>query len=503
MRSSLIIALFAAACSEYDVRPKEQVEPGVDPDIVIEPGFLTFGPLPSGESAEGTFVVSNEGEAVLEVDAVSITVGDEAFDVLDPDGFSLEPGASREVRVRFMPAGEVTFGQVIVASDDPDTPEAPVDLEGLGEVPALQISPDSYLFPGVCDDQVVLELKNVGLSDLVVTDLTYDGSPELSLLNAPAMPLTLPPGAAREVTVAFTAQGATTALGTLVAHSNDPRGERTAEQQVEGSGDRIVEAYTVLDDPPVDILFAIDKSGSMTAESRALGNAFSSFITEIDNVTDDWQIGVVVKDGGCFENGVITAQTPDYEQVFKNATSGGIFAAGDLTEALLALSDNALEKTVPGLCNEGFVRGDALLHVIAISDEPEQSGMPWDHWVGRWQSRMADPNLVMVSGVVALGNCGDEPTGYQEAVNATGGLLLDVCTSNWGNYAQELGAASANSLLTYLLSTEPDVGSIEVSVDGTTYDGGWTYDATRNAVIINVDVPVGSEVEISYTSIGC
>jgi len=503
MRSSLILALVVTGCSEYNVRPQQQGEDGVDPDIEVTPPSLTLGPLATGEEETSTFVIANIGEAALDVDEVSIGVGGDAFEILDPGPFLLDPGAEQEVRVRFVPVGEVSFGQAVIVSDDPDTPEATVDLEGLGEVPALQISPETYLFPGICEDSVVLELKNVGLSDLVVTDLSYEGSPELAMDNVPAVPLTLAPGAARDVTVRFTPLGATTALGTLTASSNDPRGDRTAEQEVEGSGDRVVETYTVQADPPVDILFAIDKSGSMISESRALGNAFDSFISEIDTVTDDWQIGVVVKDGGCFEEGIITADLPDYEQTFKNATSGGLFAAGDLTEALLELSDNALEKTAPGLCNEGFVRGNALLHVIAVSDEPEQSGMPWDHWVGRWQTRMSDPNLVMVSGVVALGNCGAEPEGYEEAAQGTGGLLLDVCSSDWGNYAQQLGQASANSLLTYLLSTEPDVDSIEVSVDGTTYEGGWEYDPVRNAVIINVEVPEGSEVEISYVSTGC
>ena len=503
MRWTIMLATVLAGCQEYNVRPRTEPADAVDPDIEVDPGFLTLGPLATGDEAIGTFVVRNLGEAVLEVDSIGLSVGEEAFEVLDTDSFFLEMEEEREIRVRFVPVGEVTFGQVVIASNDPDTPEATVDLEGLGEVPALQISPETYLFPGICDDQVVLELKNVGLSDLTLTDLSYSGSAELSLINAPAMPLTLGPSETRDVTVRFTADGATEALGTLTASSNDPRGERTAEQQVEGSGDRIVETYVVEEDPPVDILFAIDKSGSMSSEARALGNAFASFISEIDNVTDDWQIGVVLRDKGCFQNGIITAQTPNYEQVFKDATRGSIFSGGDLTESLLALTDAALEKTTPGACNEGFVRGNALLHIIAVSDEPEQSGQPWDHWVGRWQARMTDPNLVMVSGVVALGSCGDDPAGYREAVNGTGGLLLDVCNSNWGNYAQDLGNASANSLLTYLLSTDPEVGSIEVSVDGTAYSAGWEYDETRNAVIINAEVPVGAEVEISYVSIGC
>ncbi len=498
--------LVGAACSEYNVQPRVDPADGVAPDIVVVPEALTFGPLPAGQGATEVFRVRNVGEGVLDVEGMELTIGADAFSLASTSGFVLEPDEEREVEVGFLPIGEVTLGQVTVFSDDPDTPEATVDLEGLGEVPALQITPDSYQFPGVCDDEVVLELRNVGLSDLQITAIDYQASPDLALLTTLPLPLVLAPDDFRDLTVAFTAQGSTTALGTLTVTSNDPRGDRTADQQVEGSGDLVTESYTVLADPPVDILFAIDKSCSMIDDARALGQAFDQFISEIDYVTDDWQIGVATKDGGCFNNGILTAQTPDYEGEFLDATSGGVFTAGSLTEALLELTDNALLKTVPGSCNDGFVRGNALLHVIAVSDEPEQSGQPWDYWVGRWQARMSDPNLVMVSGVIVDpngGNCGEPGDGYIQAVQGTGGVMLDVCNSNWGSYAQQLGAASASSLLTYLLSTVPDEATIEVSVDGTAYANGWHYDPVRNAVVIDVELPEGSEVTIEYVSVGC
>jgi hypothetical protein len=506
MRTPIACLVVLAACSEYNVQPRVDADDAAAPDIEVDPVSLTFGPVPSGQQVDRSFEVRNLGPGALTVDGLELTVGGEAFTLHHTDGFVLETDEAFPIDVSFVPAGEVTFGQVTVFSNDPDTPEATVDLEGLGEVPALQITPDSYLFPGICDDDVVLELRNVGLADLQITAIDYQASPELALTSSLPLPLVLAPGDFRDLSVAYTTGGSTTALGTLTVSSNDPRGDRTAEQMVEGSGDLVTETYTVVDDPPVDILFTIDKSCSMLDEARSLGQAFDQFISEIDSVTDDWQIGVATKDGGCFNNGIITANTYDYESVFVDATSGGVFSAGSLTEALLELTDNALLKTTPGSCNEGFVRGNALLHVITVSDEPEQSGQPWHHWVGRWQARMSDPNLVMVSGVIIGpkgGNCGEPGTGYIEAIQGTGGVMLDVCTSDWGAYAQQLGAASASSLLTYLLSTVPEESTIEVSVDGTTYANGWHYDPVRNAVVIDVQLPAGSEVEITYVSIGC
>jgi len=503
--SILALALFAG-CSETGISAPEKPARGVAPDIQIRPDSLSMGPLATGDIDEKTFTVTNVGPEGLEVSDIRLDIGEGIFEVLDTEPFTLEPDASKDIRVRFTPLGEVDYGLVIVSSNDPDTPEAEVALEGLGEVPALQLSPQSYYFPGVCDDTMVVEMRNVGLADIVVTDISYTAGAELALSHGLSFPLVLAPDEFRDLSVAYTTGGSFSATGTIEVDSNDPRGVRSADQFVEGAGEMVTEQYVVEANPSVDILFAVDKSCSMSSETRALGQAFSAFITEIDNVTDDWQIGMVAEDHGCFEGGIITSSTPDYEQVFLDAANRAfIFGDTDLTEALLELTDNALQKTASGNCNAGFVRGNSLLHIVVVSDEPEQSGQPWDYWVNRWQAQMADPNLVMVSAVIdpSAGNCGDEGTGYIEAANNTGGLVLDVCNSNWGNYAQQLGQASVANLLTYLLSAQPDEATIDVSVDGTSYPGGWSYDPVRNAVVINVELPEGSEVTITYSSVGC
>jgi hypothetical protein len=506
--ASMTIALLAllSACSEYEVSPVNDIVPSDSPDIQIRPGSLSMGPLATGQVDEQVFTVKNIGPVGLDVSEIRLDVGQEAFTLLDTEGFTLAPDESREIGVQFTPVGEVSYGLAVVVSNDPDTPEAEVPLEGLGEVPALSLSPTTYYFPGVCDDSTIIELRNVGLADLRITSIDYASGPELVLDHGLSLPLTLAPNDFRDVSVDYTTGGSLSVTGTLSVESNDPRGVRTADQFVEGSGELVTEQYVVDANPSVDILFAVDKSCSMSSEARALGQAFDAFIAEIDLVTDDWQIGVVVQDGGCFERGIITKQTPNYVAVFKDAVGGAqLFGDTDLTESLLQLTDNALQKTASGNCNAGFVRGNSLLHIVAVSDEPEQSGQPWDYWVGRWQAQMSDPNLVMVSAVIdpTAGNCGDVGTGYIEAAQGTGGIILDVCTSNWGSYAQQLGSASASGLLTYLLSTVPDDSTIVVSVDGTSYPNGWSYDPVRNAVVIHVELPEGSEVEIAYTSIGC
>ena len=176
----------------------------------------------------------------------------------------------------------------------------------------------------------------------------------------------------------------------------------------------------------------------------------------------------------------------------------------DLTEQLLELTSVALWETVPGGCNAGFSRADAVLHIVTVSDEPEQSGTDWSVWVSQFQAAKADPALLVISSVVDLYNdCGSGADGYTQASDATGGLKLNICNSQWGTYAADLGAASAAALRTFHLSAVPDENTIVVEVDGTAYTNGWTYDAAINAIVINVELPEGASVDVTYDAVGC
>ena len=499
-------ALIFSGCQEYNVQPAGNGPNGATPDILVTPSALEFGPSASDASEVQRFEIENVGDAVLNLSAVELDSGSEAFAILTPiDDTLLDIGESLQIDVRFQPHVSQNFGRALVFSDDPDTPEAPVDLFGLGEVPELDITPDYHRFPAACDDAIELKLENVGLEPLVIDGIHYSAPGDLTLEDANALPLTLEPAQYTVVDVVYTPSGVGTVVGTLEVDSNDPRGVQAAEQEAEPAlGDTIVEAFEVAADPPIDILFAIDKSGSMTEEARNLSDAFLDFIQEIGTATQDWQIGVVSKDSGCFNNGIITPATPNYGTVFRDAATGIQVLQTDLTEALLELSYNALTQTGSGKCNDGFVRYGAVLHVILISDEPEQSGETWDHWVNLYRANMWDPQMLVISSVVdVFGTCGSGATGYLEASADTGGLVLDVCNSNWGVFAADLGQASVAAVQSYVLAAQPDPATLVVEVDGVAYPNGWSYDAARNAVVIDVDLPEGAQITITYTTVGC
>ena len=331
-----------------------------------------------------------------------------------------------------------------------------------------------------------------------------------TMLSGPTLPLTLQPGETAEVDIEFAPSVVYDYEGALVVTSDEAMGVREALQLGSGGvdGSYTDDWYIPEGDPPSDILFSVDASGSMGDDLWDLAQNFETFITELDNYTSDWQVIIGSSDDGCNSGGILKPTTANYIQTFKdNILWGGFFA--DWTEALLTINVNAIENTDSGECNSGFMRDGALLHIIDVTDEPEQSvemgGLPWDENVQKLWDKKGSASHVRISAIAGPvpGGCdsADPATGYAEAVTATGGVFLSIC-DDWASAANLalLAAASVNQS-TFELSNPAVESTIIVKVNGTErYD--WTFDAGRNVVIFDDDYPSGGDkVVIHYDGV--
>ncbi|MEQ1566289.1 MAG: choice-of-anchor D domain-containing protein [Myxococcota bacterium] len=190
-------------CSEYNVA-KDPVEvPEASPVISVNPVAIDFGSVPYDEHPEQGFIVANVGASTLTLGTT--TIDGSAFSLGgDPSGGVLEPGDQLEASVVFdgTQSGE-QFGQVKIASDDPATPEATVDLRALAGLPGLLVEPNPIDF-GVVE---------VGLDAVRSVTLTNTSSAPLDLVNAWVdepfwlgllQPITLAPNESRSMNIAFT-----------------------------------------------------------------------------------------------------------------------------------------------------------------------------------------------------------------------------------------------------------------------------------------------------------
>lgn len=153
----------------------------------------------------------------------------------------------------------------------------------------------------------------------------------------------------------------------------------------------------------VDFLFIVDNSGSMSAQQAQLLASFPGFITAMQDalagVVDSYHVGVLTSDNyngnapGCTTIGDLVTQTSGFGalgQVCTPFDDGGRFATenDDLEEkfpcmAQVGTSGSPIEQPVTALiasfdpakrgagdCNEGFLRDDAILVVVIVTDDP-------------------------------------------------------------------------------------------------------------------------------------
>jgi hypothetical protein len=107
------------------------------------------------------------------------------------------------------------------------------------------------------------------------------------------------------------------------------------------------------------------------------------------------------------------------------------------------------------------MRSGSILHIILVSDEPDQSANSWDWYVDRIVAAKGDPSKTRISAVAgnmdgtcsAAGATSAPGVGYYEAATATGGVYLDIC-SDWASNMEALALASAQ-LDTFPLSNYP------------------------------------------------
>lgn len=505
-----LLPALAVACSDQGFNVAGDPVDGNVPAMLVEPARIDFGTLGQADEAlVKTFTIKSVGATDLTVDGVELLGDAGSFTILsEQTSFVLPPGTSQEIEVAFSPLGAYDqMGQAIVSSDDPLNPEALVELLGAGAVPELAIQPDPVSFgTGYigCTEDTDVYLSNVGNDVLIVTSIGYEGDEHgaFTELSSPSLPLTLQPGESGQILLSFLPTAVQSYTGSLVVESNEPQGVR--EAAIDGAGEYAgdyTDSWEIPADPPSDIMFLVDQSGSMDDNQRLLGDNFTTFITSLTTYTTDWQVAVVNDDDGCNNSGILTRTSAGYANTFSSAVTRG---GGMYTESLLTPAANGVDKTDSAECNAGFMREEAILHIIMVSDEPEQSPGSWATLVDRIIAKKGSESHVRLSAIAGPasggGGCADPGTGYMEAVAATGGVYLNIC-DNWATPTNMAMLAEASVYQdTYALARTPVPSTIWVEVNGSPRTTGWTYDAATNSVIFSSSIPTeGDQVDIHYS----
>ena len=532
-----------AGCSETVLISNPDSAPPTRVNAVIEvtsenpddPHLVDFGEVPAGEFREQEVTIKNIGTDVLQLQ--DFVLGNTAsFSLVNLDELVplLTPDSSWVLRVKYEPSQDETVQtSLIVASNDRENPEVPVSLRAEGLAPAIDIDPDSFDFGNRelgCVGSLDIQIANIGRADLVISELTFDdlsGNGEMALGAGVTVPLTLAPTETTLVEVIYTPTDVQPDTGTLTVLSNDPlRPEASATQfGIAHLGESNLDQFAQDGNNATDILFVVDNSCSMGDEQSSLAVNFASFVQIVEALDMDYQIGVTTTDTG--DNGqlegttrIITPNTPDPAGAFASNVNLGTSGSGiekGLDGAYLALSSPNID---PGGYNDGFLREEAGLRLIMVSDEQEQStllgGGDPTAYVSYFQGLKANPDHVIISdisggltGCSGAGGSASSGSDYVQATVATGGISASICDPNWVSTLSALAWLSQSFADTFELSKTPVEETIEVrlSTDGINFVPiyvGWVYDSALNAVVFDLDhIPDnGDIIEVEYTVLG-
>lgn len=375
-------------------------------------------------------------------------------------------------------------------------------------------------------------------------------------------PFELQPGASMSIAVRYFARSVAIQDGLLVVptfeteNGNQVDGPPlTVALRGEGTLDRSqTDIFDQARDPTVDVLFVVDDSGSMSDDQAQLAANFPQFFTSSNVSAADYHIAVTTTlTVGSNCTGLNGATCADHEMsghYTVGANGNDRFLTPASTDPEGQFGENVLvsnaripdrptsdggEGALRGAfnflngpkindpaINGGFLRDNAKLHVILVSDEPDQSRGPTDLYIDFFKNLKGFRNssLVAVSAIAKADNerCGtDDDIGsarYEEVVSALNGRFQSICAQDWTTSMRALGLDSLGLQVEFFLTRAATASTLSVCVrNGSTTAAcqavaqvggaganGYFFDPANNSIVFNpASVPArGSRVEVTY-----
>jgi hypothetical protein len=545
------------------------------------PAMANFGLVTPGTTKDLPIIITNLGTAqdTCYLSGIDLAAGSNAAysivggPIVEKE---LRAGQSLQVVVRVAPTGVVPTSLVTLAGNltfnatNPLAPQGVVPLRTSVGPSCLAVTPDPLDFGTVrlgCNSSArTFNIYNVCTANVTVQSFsmqagagqpfggpncltTAAGCPEFFLTMAPAIPtggLTITPGAAP---VTFQAKykpiDISSDSGAVAINAVQDGQSVTYLVGLTGNGDSLgQQTDTFMQDlqPKADILLVIDDSGSMQDKQTSLANNFASFIQYAVAANVDYHLGVTtttLQKEECFGSqcfpvnskspagelyrdtvlGVryITPATPAVASVFSRIVNVGTQGSGYEQ----ALETSVLALTPPKITNEnaGFLRPDANLAVVLVTDAGDQSPQPVSYYQNRLINVKGFNRLSMFTFNVIgpwlatspLGCTYDgdhDPARYQPIITATSGVSDEICNTNWASALQNLGRTAFGYRTQFYLNSTPDQTgghTIEVKVNGVAIPSGattWSYDPASNTIkFLPTATPgPGQKLEVGYTT---
>ena len=412
-----------------------------------------------------------------------------------------------------------------------------------------------------CHSQTTtITIYNTGKAPLSLCDIKLEGcTPEFKLKNLPPIPacdangggIVLTSSSPVKIDVVYAPQDLTKDGCSVVIESTDADSPAISVPLTGGGtyDSEQTDTFTQLSGQLVDVLFIVDNSGSMSEEQDSLSSNFQYLV----NVAQQW--------GSIYHLGVVSTDIDDTNatkgelrgdprfvgsnDVAKFASSVKLGDNGSGTEQGLAAAQMALTlpitmdpdppkactkdddcakptKCVPSVDQPGtkrcggwnmeFLRKDASLEIVFVSDEEDQSPATLSFYIDFFKSikGYANANLFHAhaivgdhgSGCQGAGGAADAGDRYIEVAGQTGGIVHSICDANWAQNLKDIGNIAFGLKVQFFLSRPAIPDTITVTVDGKPCTDGWSFAADSNSVIFDESgscMPQeGQQIDIHY-----
>ena len=487
---------------------------------------IDFGAVPPGFTAERELVLANEGDGPCTIADLRLDGCDPAFGLAVPFAPGVvEPGEELAIPVSFHAAGgQVPPCALVLEVPEGDPAGRTVWLSGTVDPDCLSVGPLSLdlgeVEPGCATGQADVTIDNRCGIPVRLDRLELEGDEDFLLLSAPPVPMDVAAGTQLPITIGFRPPAVGAHAGEL--HVGLAGFGPLAIPVVGVATERAwtTDTFQTPARPKVDLLFVIDNGTGMADDLESVRSNLSPVLSFAAAQDIDFHFGVtttgLVPGGDCpggvggGEDGrlfpvvgstdrVVTLDTPAMEaawlaNVQVGACRGGpnqVFEAA--VRALTPPVENAADdprhpEASDG--NAGFLRPEAHLSVIAITDRDDESAQSANFYYNALQSLKGFRNTHLFNFHAVAG---DPETGCQGAdgrtaspadrlaslVNKTdGGVFESFCRSDWEVAFREMSSAVHNWPQRFYLSSPPldlngngvisDVdGELEVRMNGT------------------------------------
>lgn len=560
-------------------------------DFSILAPELRFGVVGAGETRVQTFHVINHGDSACLIHDLRLSErSDPAFSVEPIAEYELAGHGQLRVDVTFAPTANraVITGAVQFEISNQDDRYQEVPLRGTAAQPCLVLDPEEVDFgmvgPGCTTRDRMVTIANMCSKDISVDSIEVDPSLHSGYFHVvarPGLPRVLQPNERMEFSMRYSPDALGDHAGTLSVGVTGGEPYVSVLRGV-GAADAVQrEQFKQRDRPKVDLLWVMDNSSSFTPYQQRVAQNVGTFLQVANEQRVDWQVAVTTTGlspasvgpsqdqcpGGAKggENGrffpidgshprILTPTQPNLSVHWDFNMMVGVCQGGDGVEQPLEAAYRALSPPLIDSIydtrdwdksgdpswedgNAGFIRKDAALSVIFVTDDKDHS-TGWgrtprqyaDFFLSLKDARLRD--MVKVHAITLpkagqSGNCSPtnqtpRATGDRilEVVEATGGHWLNICTPTsdhtaWRNGLRVMSQAALGSYTPrfYLDGTPGDANGdgvvdeedIQIWVDGQELppvrNGTriWSYDSVTHTIHFSSNAAPKPGADLSAT----